>query len=154
MTERSGSEAYSDAAPSVASFGRNYPSANNPCLANVITPLSSDRSSLSSQIDALSAGGSTAGHIGLAWGWYLLSPNFSSILPAESQPADYEEPDVLKVVILMTDGEYNSAYCNGVIARDSSAGSGSRADQIACNATNGSSFLRLSNSAHRLRTRV
>ncbi len=63
-----------------------------------------DRSSLSSQIDALSAGGSTAGHIGLAWGWYLLSPNFSSILPAESQPADYEEPDVLKVVILMTDG--------------------------------------------------
>ncbi len=48
---------------------------------------------------------------------------------------------MLKVVILMTDGEYNSAYCNGVIARDSSAGSGSRADQIACNATNGSSFF-------------
>ena len=34
--------------------------------------------------------------------------------------------EVLKAVVIMTDGEYNSGYCNGVIAQDSTNGSGSR----------------------------
>jgi hypothetical protein len=41
---------------------------------------------------------------------------------------------------LMSDGEYNSAYCKGVISQDSTTGSGDPADHINCNAPNGSSF--------------
>jgi len=40
----------------------------------------------------------------------------------------------------MTDGEYNSSYCNGVISRTSTTGSGSRNDHINCDAPNGHSF--------------
>jgi hypothetical protein len=41
----------------------------------------------------------------------------------------------------MTDGEYNSSYCNGVISKDSISGSGAIADHINCNAPNGNSFV-------------
>jgi hypothetical protein len=39
----------------------------------------------------------------------------------------------------MTDGDFNSAYCSGVIAADSGLGSGNDSDHINCNATNGDS---------------
>ena len=39
----------------------------------------------------------------------------------------------------MTDGDFNSAYCKGVIAADSGSGSGGDWDHINCNATNGDS---------------
>jgi len=140
VTERAGAEAYTDAAPSVAFLGRNYPSSANPCLSSTITPLSTDRAALKSKIDGLSAAGSTAGHIGLAWGWYMVSPNFASLWPAASQPAAYGADRLLKVVVLMTDGAFNTTYCNGVISRDSGSGSGSSADHINCNAPNGDAF--------------
>ena len=38
----------------------------------------------------------------------------------------------------MTDGEFNTAYCQGVISNDSTNGSAS--NRINCNAPNGSSF--------------
>jgi hypothetical protein len=40
----------------------------------------------------------------------------------------------------MTDGEYNSIYCNGVIAQNSTTGSGSNDTRINCNGNNGSSY--------------
>jgi hypothetical protein len=49
-------------------------------------------------------------------------------------------PLLRKILILMTDGEYNSAYCKGVISQDSTSGSGSNTDHINCNAPNGQSF--------------
>lgn len=143
VTERTGPEAYTDAAPSDSYVGRNYPSAassGNPCVSNTIVPLTSDKALLHGEIEALSEIGSTAGHIGIAWGWYMLSPNFGYLWPAASQPAPYGTEELLKVAIIMTDGEFNTAYCNGVIAKDSGSGSGSANDKINCNATNGSSF--------------
>jgi Flp pilus assembly protein TadG len=141
VTERTGVNAYTDAAPSTAFVGRNYPSANNPCPAsNVIVPLSSNRTTLKTKINSLQASGSTAGHVGVAWGWYLLSPNFSYLWASASQPGAYDDSDLIKVVVLMTDGEYNSSYCNGVISKDSTTGSGSAEDHINCNATNGHAF--------------
>lgn len=140
VTERTGSSAYTDAGPASAWLGRNYPASGNPCLASTIMPLSSDRTALKSKIDGLSAAGSTAGHLGLAWGWYLVSPNFASLWPSASQPAAYGTAKLLKVVVLMTDGAFNTTYCNGVISRDAGAGSGSSADHINCNAPNGGAF--------------
>ncbi len=140
VSERTGTDAFTDTAPSTAPLGRNYPSTNNPCLANAITPLSSDKVDLKAKVAALQAAGSTAGHVGVAWGWYLVSPNFGYLFPEASRPADYGTRDLLKVVVLMTDGEYNSAYCDGVIAKSSTEGSGELADHIGCDAPNGSAF--------------
>jgi len=147
VSERTGAEAYTDAAPSTAFVGTNYPSTSadtsspNPCPTATITPLSSDRTALKNQINALAADGSTAGQIGLAWGWYMIAPNFGYLWPNASQkPAAYRAKDVMKFVILMTDGAFNTPYCKGVIASDAGSGSGSSSDHINCAATNGDSF--------------
>lgn len=136
VSERIGSDKYTDNHP----VGLNYPAPSNPCLSNTIYPLSADKTALKAQITALKEEGSTAGHIGVAWGWYMISPNFGSLWPnAVNKPAAYNAPNTLKVVVWMTDGANNTAYCNGVIAQDSGNGSGLTSDHINCNATNGSS---------------
>jgi Flp pilus assembly protein TadG len=143
VTERTGADAYTDVAPSVAPLGRNFPppGSYNPCLPNTIVPLESNKALLHSEIDALQAGGSTGGHIGVAWGWYLLSPNFGYLWDdPDSQPADYGAEDLVKVAIIMTDGEYNSVYFNGVIAKDSTSGSGGNQYKINQNSHNGNSY--------------
>lgn len=141
VSERTGTEAYTDAAPSTAFVGRNYAGDNNPCPTASITPLSSDEAALKAQIDTLQASGSTAGQIGLAWGWYMVSPNFGYLWPGDdNRPAAYGGDDLLKVVVLMTDGAFNTTYCKGVISMDATSGSGSASDKINCNATNGNAF--------------
>ena len=147
VSERTGAQAFTDAAPSpIALVGPNYPPPAEPCPSNSITPLTNDKTVLKSQIDLLQAAGSTAGHIGVAWGWYLLSPNWGYLWPSASQPAPYSDLDVLdamgrpllrKIIILMTDGDFNTAYCQGVISHDST--SGSTSDHIWCDAPNSSS---------------
>jgi hypothetical protein len=99
-------------------------------------PLSSNRTLLKNRIDSLIAEGSTAGQIGLAWGWYLVSPNFGYLWPAESQPLAYGADELIKVVIFMTDGDLNTGYAKGIVAQDSGSGSGSNSDKIKQNATN------------------
>ncbi|ATC33424.1 pilus assembly protein TadG [Caulobacter vibrioides] len=141
VSERTGTQAYTDAAPSTAYVGTNYPSSSNPCPSATIMPLSSDKTALKAQINNYTVGGSTAGQIGLAWGWYMVAPNFGYMWPNASQrPAAYRSRDLMKVVIMMTDGAFNTPYCNGVIAADAGSGSGSDDDHINCNATNGDPY--------------
>ncbi len=59
-------------------------------------PLSTDKSSMHTLINSLTAGGSTGGQIGVAWAWYLLSPNFGYLFPTQSQPATYDTPNTIK----------------------------------------------------------
>lgn len=73
-----------------------------------ILPMTTDKSLLRRTVKGWSANGSTAGHLGAAWAWYLLSPNWSAIWPAASRPAAYEDGKTMKAVILMTDGIYNT----------------------------------------------
>jgi Flp pilus assembly protein TadG len=147
VSDRSGSEAFTDAAPSTALLARVYPaspnppaSATNPCVGQTIMPLSTNKVALKAQIDSFTAAGSTAGQLGTAWGWYLLSPNFSYLWPSESQPAAYGTDHLYKIFVLMTDGEFNTVYCNDVISQSSTSGSGSSNDHKNCNAPNGSGF--------------
>lgn len=139
VSERTGAEAYSDASPTVAKVSFSYPASNNGCPASTILPLSSSKTDLKSLISSLSAGGSTAGQIGAAWGWYSVSPNFAAMW-GSSAPAAYNTRKTLKAVILMTDGEFNTPYSSGVIAKDAGIGSGNDSDHINQNATNGDSF--------------
>jgi Flp pilus assembly protein TadG len=139
VSERT-TNAYTDVSPATTLLGANYPASSNPCPTNTIVPLTSTRSTLNTAINGLAASGSSGGHIGVAWGWYSISPNFTSIFSGTSAPASYTAPHIKKVMILMTDGEYNSAYCNGVISQDSTNGSGSVSDHINCNAPNGDTY--------------
>ena len=139
VSERTGTQRYTDASPGNAKVGRNYASSANPCPGATIQPLTDNKTTLKTLINGLTVTGSTAGQIGLAWGWYTVSPNFNSLW--SSNPAGPNVPrDTLKAVILMTDGDFNSPYCTGVLAGDAGSGSGSTADHINCNATNGSPF--------------
>lgn len=131
---------YTDTAPSTTQVGLNYPSTSNPCLSQQIVPLTSDKTTLKNTVNNLVAEGSTAGQTGLAWTWFMLSPNFSYLFPSANRPAPYLQKNLMKVLVLMTDGSFNTVYCNGVIAKDSTSGSGSAGDQINCNATNGNPF--------------
>jgi hypothetical protein len=105
-----------------------------------VVPLTIDGDYLNGRIASLQAAGSTAGHIGLAWGWYMLSPNWASLFSASEQGASYSAPETLKIVVLMSDGAFNTGYCNGVISADSNNGAGSGSERINCNATNGQPF--------------
>jgi Flp pilus assembly pilin Flp len=129
--------AWNDKGPSTTLLGRNYPHSENYCLTSTIIPLTSNRTTLKAAADALVAGGSTGGHLGVAWSWYMLSPNFSYLWPSGRQPGQYTQANLLKAAIIMTDGEFNSVYCNGVIAKNSTTGSGNVSNQINCNAPNG-----------------
>jgi Flp pilus assembly protein TadG len=154
VSERTGAEAYTDAAPTTALLGRVYPAspgasdnskradADNPCISATITPLSTDKTALKTQIQNMTASGSTAGHIGTAWGWYMIAPTFAYLWPEASRPAAYGTDHLYKIMILMTDGEFNTFYCNNVISQDSPhiANYSDRDDHKNCNGPNGSPF--------------
>lgn len=139
VTERTDPEAqrYTDAAAAANPVGRLYLADTGDCPGASIVPLSSDKTALKNAITNFQAEGSTAGQIGTAWGWYMVSPNFSPsgapLWPSGSQPAAYTAPNTLKVVVIMTDGEFNTTYCNGVLARNS----GYSGTRINCDAENG-----------------
>ncbi|MEL7130579.1 MAG: hypothetical protein AAGK23_13635, partial [Pseudomonadota bacterium] len=73
-------------------------------------PLTNNTSALNSYIRNMRASNGTAGHLGIAWGWYLLSPRWSGIWPSVSRPLEYDEEDTAKAMILMTDGDFNDQH--------------------------------------------
>jgi Flp pilus assembly protein TadG len=73
-----------------------------------VLAMSDDKALLRGEINSWTTSTSTAGHLGAAWAWYLVSPEWSAIWPAASQPAPYNDGKTMKVVILMTDGIYNT----------------------------------------------
>lgn len=140
VSERVGGQAYTDASASTAFVAPAYAATDNPCLGSIIQPLTADRNLLKNQINGYAAVGSTAGQIGVGWGWYMISPTFGSIFPAANRPEPYStDNSLLKVVIIMTDGEFNTPYCNGVVA-GAVSGSGTTTQHINCGATNGNPF--------------
>lgn len=140
---------FTDASAATTHLGANYPSSSNTCLTDVILPLSAsrgtaastDKSTLHGVANTLTATGSTGGHIGVAWAWYMISHNFAGPWPTDSQPAGPEAINpVIKAVVIMTDGEYNSIYSSGVIAQDSTTGSGDTNTHINQNGVGGGAY--------------
>lgn len=84
--------------------------------ANVVVPLSQDRSALNSKIDNFVGYGSTGGALGTAWAWYMLSPNWAGLWTGAAEPGPYSDlaavdgsaPKLRKIAVLMTDGQYNT----------------------------------------------
>lgn len=139
ITERTGADKYTDVAPSTAPLGRNYTlNAGVPCPTTTFIPLTNNKTTLKNAIDAVTATGTTAGQIGSAWAWYAISPNFAYLWPTDNQPKAYGTSELAKIAIIMTDGEYNTAFCNGVLSADST---GNNSDHINCNASNGDPYV-------------
>lgn len=89
-----------------------------------VKAITDDKAVLRNEINGWNTSTATAGHLGAAWAWYLVSPEWSAIWPAASRPAPYNDGKTMKVVVLMTDGIYNtvggvSNGDNGSTARDS-----------------------------------
>ncbi len=75
-----------------------------------------DETKLHDFIDALSAGGYTAIDYGMNWGVGILDPSFQPVISSmvdsgvlvdtmRGHPVDYDETEVVKYVVLMTDGQ-------------------------------------------------
>lgn len=87
-----------------------------------ILPYSNSDSALHDKIDAFEASGNTSGHMGMKWGAALLDPKFQDVklavdgtpdaTPAAPVPAEYDEGDTLKVIVMMGDGKntYTNAF--------------------------------------------
>lgn len=84
-------------------------------------PYSKNEGALHAKIDSLEADGNTSGHEGMNWGAALLDPSFRTVsaqLIANGEmdatlahiPADYHEPETLKVVVMMGDGANTTSY--------------------------------------------
>ena len=126
VAERQGSNRYTDAAPGVGNYvmAKYDPSAScSQPSQDAVVALSNDKNMLKTKIDGLVIGGGTAGHLGTAWAWYTISPNWGSVFPSTGQPQAYNTPNLKKIAILMTDGEYNTEYSTyGVNTGESPAG--------------------------------
>ena len=79
------------------------------CPVNEVVPLTDQRATISDGIEGLIArsGGGTQTSQGLIWGWRTLSPRWRGYwgAPTPSEmPLDYDEPDLVKAIVFMTDG--------------------------------------------------
>lgn len=108
VTERSGAHAFTDASPTVATLRDDA----GWCPKASIVPLTDNAKTLKNEIDDFSASGYTAGHLGTAWAWYLISPKWAGFWPASAKPKAANK-STRKAVVLMTDGEYNTYYQKG-----------------------------------------
>ena len=122
VKERIGSQAFTDAdpgpnawiEPAVAKYDTKDKEWDvESCNPTPPLPLTDNRTALYGYISNLYSNGNTAGHIGIAWGWYLIAPDWSSVWPSGSNPLAYDEPDSAKAMIIMTDGEFNTEYNSG-----------------------------------------
>jgi Flp pilus assembly protein TadG len=82
------------------------------CTKSPIQPLTKNKAVLKSLVSTFAPFGNTAGHTGIQWGQYMLSPNWKSLMPVAAAPSDYGTPNTDKVMIVMTDGEFNKDFAN------------------------------------------
>jgi len=132
VTERLGDEAFTDAEPedSLTYIGQvqAYP---DYCPSSEIMPLSSDYSALETHINGLSldtgwrSAGGTAGHMGIMWSWYALSPEWADVWndvdfggSVDFEPQAYSTPHLKKVAILMSDGAFDREYSPDLVYTD------------------------------------
>lgn len=118
-TERKGMNQFNDTSPNAAMINRDYRLSF--CPKAELQPLSADSAALKATVDNFQANGFTAGHIGIQFAWYTLSPKWAKVLPAGSAPAKYSDTKTVKYAILMTDGEFNTAFAD-VPQRDNTRG--------------------------------
>jgi len=113
VTERTGDAQYTDDPYDYDEDNADsyFGGGSNSCASTPqMEPLTAKRNKLTKAIDKLSASGATAGQTGIAWGWYSLSPNWTNLWPTKSEPGAYNDDEILKFAVIMTDGDFNTYY--------------------------------------------
>ncbi|MEO1661441.1 MAG: hypothetical protein AAFR51_10670 [Pseudomonadota bacterium] len=131
--ERNTAEAFSDAAPGAGNYHTHHKAwfeenSNHPnggvwkvgfeengrrfedggrCLVSPPVELTNDRNKLRTYVSTLRTEAYTAGHLGVAWAWYLISDRWNRVFDGAAAPASFTQPGLKKAVILMTDGGFN-----------------------------------------------
>lgn len=87
------------------------------CPNATVIPLTQDRDLLISTVEGYDASGSTGGHLGVQWAWNLVSEQWGDFWGGDSRPEAYsltegDKPKLIKAVILMTDGVFNTSFFN------------------------------------------
>lgn len=88
---------------------------------NVVTPMTDNQTTLHTAINNLQVGGNTSIDVGVKWGAYLLSNNSNAVVQHlvtqgkvqskfNDRPLNPNTADVLKVLVVMTDGENTTEY--------------------------------------------
>jgi Flp pilus assembly protein TadG len=106
--ERTGLQKYTDAAPGVGAYVANIYNSSGNCAqtaAEEVVPLSNNKTMLKARVDAMDYRGGTAGQIGTAWAYYMLSDKWSAMSGAWAPQAKLK-----KFAVLMTDGQFNYVY--------------------------------------------
>ena len=78
---------------------------NAGCEVSPVVELTRDTKALKQAVRGLRIGGLTNIPIGLAWGWHALTPGTGPFGAGAAEP--YGKADLVKAVVLMTDGENN-----------------------------------------------
>lgn len=120
LAERGGDAATSDIAPSsdhplrIAYHKTNAQTDTTSSCAihsdSEIMPMTYSKVALLDRIAALQGQGGTAGHVGTAWAYYMLSPKWNGKQNIVSKADAFGTKTTRKVAVLMTDGEYNYTY--------------------------------------------
>ena len=139
VVERIGGQRYTDVAPAAGAYSMiDWTQTNNPNNAHcnvpasaAVQPLTADKTVLHNLVNGLQTAGGTAGHIGTAWAWYMLSPNWNSLWSNTNAAKPYDTAyninthngvaqnvKLKKIVVLMTDGDYNTEYTSQGINTD------------------------------------
>lgn len=84
---------------------RNRLEFSDTCPSAEVLPLTNAKTTIKSKIDAMNADGWTSVPIGLIWGWRVLSK-----AAPYTEGAAYDDEDMRKVIVLLTDGENNHQY--------------------------------------------
>ncbi|TPN43140.1 MULTISPECIES: TadE/TadG family type IV pilus assembly protein [unclassified Mesorhizobium] len=85
----------------------------NRCPDAEVIPLTADSDALLDSIDDFRAAGYTAGAIAIQWTYYMLSPQWRTAIKNAglgNGASDADAKKIAKVAILMTDGQFNTAF--------------------------------------------
>jgi len=122
VTERQGAKRYTDAVPGSGSYvgvfnptstnlPDQYSSSTNNCTIPQIMTMTTDKQSLKDRIATFVPLSGTAGHVGTAWSYYMLSPEWNRFWSeGHLDVAEYDNTNTIKAAVIMTDGEYNSNF--------------------------------------------
>ncbi len=88
------------------------------CPPATLIPLSDNKEELIRKVRAFRAAGATGGHFGTQWAWNLVSENYAGFWGGDSAPDPYakirgNKPGLVKAVIIMTDGDFNTEFNHG-----------------------------------------
>lgn len=136
VSERTGLDAFSDAAPTAQHRVSPVYSASaicEPTANNMLRPLTADRAKLVDDISRLRAVGRKAPQIGLAWGWYALSEKWVPVwgAAASSMPRARDRKQARKVAVLVSGCARPVQFsADGVTVRVSKSSNGHARRQI------------------------